>query len=92
MSLPNPLTQCENFIGPLIHLKAFGQHIIVLNSAQVASDLLDKKSSIYSDRPPLVMVSFRISASVLRAAEVSIKSSEVLCGGKAMPLIPYGDV
>lgn len=33
-----------------------GQHIIVLNSAQAASDLLDKRSAIYSDRfcPPML--------------------------------------
>ena len=32
-----------------------GQHIFVLNNANVAVDMLDKKSSIYSDRPVLPM-------------------------------------
>jgi hypothetical protein len=32
-----------------------GQPLIILNSAQAAIDLMDKRSSIYSDRPPLPM-------------------------------------
>ena len=28
-----------------------GQPVVILNSAQAAIDLLDKRSSIYSDRP-----------------------------------------
>ena len=34
----------------LIHLQVFGFHLIVCNSKGVADDLLDKRSSIYSDR------------------------------------------
>ncbi|OCH86702.1 putative monooxygenase [Obba rivulosa] len=41
--------------GDVIHVDVFGQPIIVINSAKVAKDLLDKRSSIYSDRPHLVM-------------------------------------
>jgi len=37
--------------GDLIYMKAAGQSIIVLNSHKVASDLLDRRSGIYSDRP-----------------------------------------
>ena len=32
-----------------------GQPFIILNSAKIAADMLDKKSSIYSDRPTLQM-------------------------------------
>jgi hypothetical protein len=32
-----------------------GQPIIILNSVELAVDILDKKSSIYSDRAPLQM-------------------------------------
>lgn len=32
-----------------------GQPLIILNSAQAAFDMLDKKSAIYSDRPVLQM-------------------------------------
>ncbi|KZT00361.1 cytochrome P450 [Laetiporus sulphureus 93-53] len=37
--------------GDIVHLEALGEHLVVLNSARVAKDLLDKRSSIYSDRP-----------------------------------------
>ncbi|CCM02014.1 uncharacterized protein FIBRA_04090 [Fibroporia radiculosa] len=41
--------------GDIIHLDAMGQPIIILNSIQAAKDLLDKRSSIYSGRPHMVM-------------------------------------
>ena len=34
----------------IIHLQVFGFHLIVCNSKEVADDLFEKKSSIYSDR------------------------------------------
>lgn len=41
--------------GSVVYLSIFGRSIIVLNSAKAAFDLLDKRSSIYSDRPRLIM-------------------------------------
>ena len=41
--------------GNIIHLSVFGRPIIVLNSANAALDLLEKRSSIYSDRPRMPM-------------------------------------
>ncbi|KAN0133387.1 Cytochrome P450 [Lactarius tabidus] len=40
----------------IIHLQVFGFHLVVCNSKGVADDLLDKRSSIYSDRPRLPMI------------------------------------
>ncbi|KAF7375521.1 putative monooxygenase [Mycena sanguinolenta] len=37
--------------GSIVYVDALGQPIIVINSAKVANDLLDKRGSIYSDRP-----------------------------------------
>ena len=34
----------------IIHVNALGTSIIILNSYKVATDLLDRKSSIYSSR------------------------------------------
>jgi hypothetical protein len=34
-----------------VSVSAFGQVFIIINSPQIASDLLNKKSAIYSDRP-----------------------------------------
>ncbi|KAK0234240.1 cytochrome P450 [Armillaria fumosa] len=41
--------------GDIASVSILGQRIIIVNSAQVAIDMLDKKSSIFSDRPVLVM-------------------------------------
>ncbi|KAG2153775.1 cytochrome P450 [Suillus bovinus] len=41
--------------GDILHIEIPGRHIIVLNSVKAAIELLDKKSSIYSDRPFLTM-------------------------------------
>lgn len=41
--------------GDICSVTVFGQPLVVINSAQVAVDMLDKKSAIYSDRPTLQM-------------------------------------
>ncbi|KAJ3502046.1 hypothetical protein NLJ89_g9063 [Agrocybe chaxingu] len=41
--------------GDIVSVSVFGQQMIILNSAEVAIDMLDKKSSIYSDRPVMQM-------------------------------------
>ena len=40
-----------------MHVKIFGQSMVILHSLQAARDLLDKRSSIYSDRPRFVLLS-----------------------------------
>ncbi|KZV68643.1 cytochrome P450 [Peniophora sp. CONT] len=37
--------------GDIVHLKLLNKHVIILNSSQAVHDLLDRRSSIYSDRP-----------------------------------------
>ncbi|KAG5723754.1 O-methylsterigmatocystin oxidoreductase [Termitomyces sp. T112] len=41
--------------GKICSIKIFSQPIVILNSAKIANDMLDKKSPIYSDRPVLQM-------------------------------------
>ncbi|KAG1876583.1 cytochrome P450 [Suillus subalutaceus] len=41
--------------GDISHVEVLGQHIIVLNSVKSAVDMLDKKGTVYSDRPVLPM-------------------------------------
>lgn len=38
-----------------MYLQVFGGHTIILNSAQAASDLMDKRAAMYSDRPRMPM-------------------------------------
>jgi hypothetical protein len=42
-------------IGDLMSITLLGQPMVIINSAAIASDMLDKKSGIYSDRPFLMM-------------------------------------
>jgi hypothetical protein len=37
--------------GDVIHLRAMGKSFVVLNSVKAATDLLDKRSNNYSERP-----------------------------------------
>ncbi|KAJ3547603.1 hypothetical protein NM688_g5386 [Phlebia brevispora] len=39
--------------GDIVYLNVLGTHIIILNSAKLAVEVMDKKSNIYSDRPHL---------------------------------------
>ncbi|KAI0676742.1 cytochrome P450 [Trametes maxima] len=41
--------------GDVVYLHVFGQGLLFLNTYDVAIDLLEKKGSIYSDKPSLVM-------------------------------------
>ncbi|KAK1231637.1 hypothetical protein PQX77_005235 [Marasmius sp. AFHP31] len=42
--------------GDVFHFSIFGHHTIVLNSSKAMFELLDKRSSNYSDRPDMPMV------------------------------------
>ncbi|KAE9404451.1 cytochrome P450 [Gymnopus androsaceus JB14] len=48
-------SQWGDAFGDICSVTVLGQPLIILNSAKVAVDLLDKRSSIYSDRPVLQM-------------------------------------
>ncbi len=48
------LQRYRSYTGELTYLEALGQPILVLNSARACRDLLDKRSSIDSDRPRMV--------------------------------------
>jgi len=41
--------------GDIMYFHTFGKSVVVLNSAEIAHDLLDKRSSIYSCRPYMAM-------------------------------------
>ncbi|TFY83920.1 hypothetical protein EWM64_g94 [Hericium alpestre] len=46
----------RDFDSAIIHVQILGTHIVVLNTKEVADDLLDNRSSIYSDRPRMPMM------------------------------------
>ncbi|KAI9432056.1 cytochrome P450 [Lactarius indigo] len=46
----------EEFGSDVIHVDVMGAHTFILNSMKSANDLLDKRFSIYSDRPHLTVM------------------------------------
>jgi hypothetical protein len=44
------------WVGDVVYLSVLGQPIVILNSLKAVKDLLDQRSSIYSDRPIFTMV------------------------------------
>ncbi len=63
VSYRGPSTKCcelgiTNFsLGDVVLVSLLGgRDVVYLNSAKAASDLLEKRSSIYSDRPRLPLV------------------------------------
>ena len=43
------------YVGDITHFEIFGKHIVVLNTLHADQELLDKRSRVYSDRPPFIM-------------------------------------
>jgi hypothetical protein len=43
-------------IGDVVYLESFGQGMVILGSLEACTDLLDRRSANYSDRPRMVMV------------------------------------
>ncbi|KAI0258888.1 cytochrome P450 [Gloeopeniophorella convolvens] len=41
----------DEFGSDVVHVDVFGSHIVILNSMKVARELLERRSSIYSDSP-----------------------------------------
>ncbi|KAF5314896.1 hypothetical protein D9619_007188 [Psilocybe cf. subviscida] len=42
--------------GPVIHLRVYGQHTIILSSIDDCTEVFEKRSNLYSDRPVLTMI------------------------------------
>ncbi|KAJ7613351.1 cytochrome P450 [Mycena polygramma] len=64
-----PATQWAAEFGDVCYLQALGQGIVILSSAEAVNTLLDKRGSIYSDRPYLVMCNELIGGGNLVAFE-----------------------
>ena len=50
------LMSSKTGLGEIIYLNVLGQPIYILNSFRTASELMNKRAMIYSDRPIMVMV------------------------------------
>ncbi|EJD42953.1 cytochrome P450 [Auricularia subglabra TFB-10046 SS5] len=50
------LTDMGKKYGPVVHLRVLHKRIIILNSLEAVTELLDRRGSVYSDRPVMTMV------------------------------------
>ncbi|KAL4258376.1 cytochrome P450 family protein [Pleurotus pulmonarius] len=50
------VSQWAKQYGDLVHVTVFGRHVVLANSLSVASELFERRSRIYSDRPELTML------------------------------------
>ncbi|KAF5315063.1 hypothetical protein D9619_007436 [Psilocybe cf. subviscida] len=49
-------TEWAGAYGPVIHLRVYGQHTILLSSLDDCTEVFERRSNLYSDRPALTMV------------------------------------
>lgn len=45
------MAECEAFIGPIFYLNTIGGHLFVINSQEVAAEILEKNANAYAARP-----------------------------------------
>ncbi|KAF8158898.1 cytochrome P450 [Mycena galopus ATCC 62051] len=48
--------RCIYLPGDVVHAKVFGAHVLILNLVKAATELLEKRAAIYSDRPRIPIV------------------------------------
>jgi hypothetical protein len=61
--LPRPNTSLlTKMTGDILAFHVFGNVIVVLNTAKAAKDLFEKRSAIYSDRPPMPFYDMYVSS------------------------------
>ncbi|KAG7087818.1 hypothetical protein E1B28_013758 [Marasmius oreades] len=69
------LSQWSKELGPIFHVNIAGQNVVVLGSHKAASDLLDRRSAIYSDRPLNIVAGRLITGGMVFA----FQSNDAFC-------------
>jgi hypothetical protein len=64
-SLCYPLLQLTSLdfdlAGDLMHIRVFGMHIIIIHTMEIANELFEKRSQIYSSRPGIPMADLSVA-------------------------------
>ncbi|KIM35577.1 hypothetical protein M413DRAFT_347955, partial [Hebeloma cylindrosporum] len=63
-------TEWQKEFGPIFSLNFAGNPVVVLNSHEVAADLLDRRSNTYSSRPRFIMASEILTGGIFIAFSV----------------------
>ena len=81
MSTSHTLSDCHAMpeflptVGDIMSLEVFGQTIVVINSMEIARNLLEKRGAIYSDRPAVTAYEVFVSRSV----QINLMFLETIC-------------
>ncbi|TFK67293.1 cytochrome P450, partial [Pluteus cervinus] len=51
--------------GPIFSLNLVGQPVIVINNLEIATELLERRSSIYADRPRIIVANEIMSGGLM---------------------------
>lgn len=79
-------------LGDVVYIEALGKRIVVLNSAEAAVDLLERRSAIYSDRDTTIMVHELCVLLVFKtSAHILISFSRRMNWGWILGNVSYGE-
>ena len=53
------------FQGDILHASAFGNHIVVINNVELATELFEKRAQLYSDRPVIPIAEVYVCLSIV---------------------------
>ena len=77
----------------MIYLNVLGQHFVILNSLEVATDLFEKRSSYYSDRKSTTMLNELYVSSTFLSIQRTFQKCRFrhrMGLGISLSLMPYG--
>jgi hypothetical protein len=85
-------TDWKDKYGAIVGINLAGKNTIILNTNKVASDLLDKRASIYSDRELFISRLLYISLIFPISGPRLIVAQEMMCGGLLLVFTQYGEM
>ncbi|ESK85381.1 cytochrome p450 [Moniliophthora roreri MCA 2997] len=59
------LVEWKKIYGDIVYIRLFNQDVIILNSAKVAGDLLDRRAANYSQRPRMLVAEYLTGGSII---------------------------
>lgn len=83
------IVMSASYLGNLVYCTLFGRHILVIQTTDVAKALLEQRSTVYSDRPPVKVHEEYVYLS--RVSIVSPKSLLSIGSEFNSALLQYGE-
>ncbi|KIJ43059.1 hypothetical protein M422DRAFT_98165, partial [Sphaerobolus stellatus SS14] len=78
--------------GDIFEVDLLGKSVVIISSAKIAKDLMDKRSSIYSDRPNFIMAGdltgYRSTFALLPYGEAWRQQRKLISHGFSQAMLP----